>query len=205
MSDDEEQLTADDSLYALRLSHQKLNRALADQVSEAEHIDTKAMSLLRASFTFSGVAAAIVYYISRQHDPATTSSIDNPLTYAGVLFGVLSIFTSFATVYHTKLETEIGVSDLNKQATFGRKEMLATVAQTYPNYIGRNDNRLNKDKALLSISQALLAFAVTSVILSIITYISNRTFQFYGIIAITFAVGCIAGVVLSLLVVLLKS
>ncbi|WP_128477037.1 hypothetical protein [Halorussus pelagicus] len=204
MSDDEEQLTADDSLYALRLSHRKLNETLADQVSEAEHIDKKAMSLLRASFTFSGVAAAIAYYISRQHDPATVGSIDNPLTYAGILFGVLSIFTAFATVYHTKLETEIGVSDLNKQATFGRKEMLATFAQTYPNYIDRNDKRLNKDKALLSISQALLAFAAVSVTVSGITYVSNRTFEFYSIIVTTFVVGCIAGVALSLSVVLLK-
>jgi hypothetical protein len=84
VSNDEEQLTADKSLYTLRLSHQKLNETLTDQVSEAEHIDKKTMSLLRASFTFSGVAAAIAYYVSRQHDPATLSSIDNPLTYAGI-------------------------------------------------------------------------------------------------------------------------
>jgi hypothetical protein len=120
------------------------------------------------------------------------------------LFGVLSIFTAFATVYHTKLETEIGIPDLKRQAAFGRKEMLATFAQTYPNYIGRNDGRLNKDKALLSISQALLAPAVVSVIISGVTYVGNRTFEFYAIIAITFVVGSIAGVALSLLAVLLK-
>lgn len=205
MNDDEDQLTADSSLYSLRLSHRKLNETLSEQVDEAEHIDKKAMSLLRAAFTFSGVAAAIAYYIARQRDEATLGTIDNPLTYVGLLFGVLSIFAAFATVYHTKLETEITVDDITKQATFGRKEMLVTFVQTYPRYIDRNDGRLNKDKALLSISQALLALSVIFVILSGVAYVSNRTFEFYAILGAVFVVGCTIGVLMSLLFAIAKS
>lgn len=204
MSDDEH-LTADDSLYSLRLTHEKLNETLAEQVSEAEHIDRKAMSLLRVAFTFSGVAAAITYYIARQRDQTALGTLDNPLTYAGLLFGILSVFAAFATIYHTKIETEVEVSDINKQATFGRKEMLSTFAQTYPNYIDRNDTRLNKDKALLSISQALLVLSVVSVTGSAVSFISNRTFDFYAILGVTFATGCLVGVCFSLFVAVVKS
>ncbi|WP_276299759.1 hypothetical protein [Halorussus lipolyticus] len=204
MSDDEEKLTVESSLYALRLSHDKLNETLEGQIDEAEHIDTKAMSLLRVSFTFSGVVAAIAYYIARQRTDTTLGTVDNPFTYAGVLFGVLSVFAAFGTVYHTKLETEITVDDITKQATFGRKEMFVTFVQTYPKYIARNDERLNKDRALLSISQALLAISVVSTIISGVVYVNNRSFEFYGILAVTFVVGCIVGLFVALLLAIVK-
>lgn len=204
MSDDEEKLTVESSLYALRLSHDKLNETLEGQIDEAEHIDTKAMSLLRVSFTFSGVVAAIAYYIARQRTDTTLGTVDNPFTYAGVLFGVLSVFAAFGTVYHTKLETEITVDNITKQATFGRKEMFVTFVQTYPRYIARNDERLNKDRALLSISQALLAISVVSTIISGLVYVNNRSFEFYGILAVTFVVGCIVGLFVALLLAIVK-
>ncbi|WP_115863159.1 hypothetical protein [Halorussus litoreus] len=204
MSDDE-QLTADSSLYSLRLTHEKLNETLTGQMEEAEHIDKKAMSLLRASFTFSGVAAAIAYYISRENNDVALGTVDNPLTYAGLLFGVLSILAAFATIYHTKLETEIAVDDITKQATFGRKDMLAAFVQTYPQYIARNDRRLNKDKAFLSISQALLAASVVSVIASGLAYINNRSFDFHAMIVASFIAGCTVGVLACLAVIVLKS
>lgn len=204
MSDDEAELTVESSLYALRLSHDKLNETLEGQIDEAEHIDTKAMSLLRVSFTFSGVVAAIAYYIARQRTDTALGTVDNPFTYAGVLFGVLSIFAALGTVYHTKLETEITVDDITKQATFGRKEMLVTFVQTYPRYIARNDERLNKDKALLSISQALLAISVVSTVISGLVYVNNRPFEFYGILAVTFVVGCIVGLFVALLLAIVK-
>lgn len=191
MSDEEQQ-----SPDALQLAHEKLEGVLSEQRSHSEHIDEKAMGTLRVSFTISSITAAVFYYIARQQNQPLLGSIDNPFTYAALLFGGLSLLLSFATVLHTKIETELTPLDLKKQVEFGQNEFLVTLVMTYPNYIRRNDDRLSTDINLLTGSHVCLILTVASIITSTLVFINGRTIDFYGVIAVTFISGTVFGVVI---------
>lgn len=188
---DEEEI--DRSLYSLQLGHEKLDKTLTAQSDHAEHIDTKAIGTLRSSFTFSGVAAAIIYYISRQESESILGTIDNPFTYAALAFGISSFLLSFTTIYHTKLERELTPKDIKKQTEFDRKEFLTTIVETYPQYIRKNKLRIEDDKNFLGGAQLSLFLAIVCTILSGVLYLNERGSSFYLVLAVTFFVGSVIG------------
>lgn len=174
--------------YSLKLQHEKLVRTLRSQVEDSRQYDENATGILRASFAFSSVASAVVYYLSGSSNQF--GAIDNPLTYAGLFFGLVSLLSSVATITHTKIESELNPADIHKQAQFGEIPLLYTAVETYPNFIRRNRRRLSTDKTLLAISQYSLVFAVLSVTASVLFFLYDWETQ----LAITFVVAFIAGV-----------
>lgn len=178
---------------SLKLQHEKLVRTLRSQVEDSKQYDENATSILRASFAFSSVASAVVYYLSRNGSPSQFGAIDNPLTYAGLFFGLVSLLSSVATITHTKIESELNPDDLDTQAQFGEISLLHTAVETYPNYIRRNRRRLSTDKMLLAVSQYSLVLAVLSVTSSVLFFLSDREAQFTLTLAVTFVLGVITG------------
>lgn len=178
---------------SLRLQHEKLAETLRSQVEDSKHFDKNATGILSASFAFSSVASAAVYYLSRNGTPESLGTIDNPMTYAGLFFGLVSLVSSVATITHTKIESELHPEDIDKQAQFGELSLLHTAVETYPNYIRRNQRRLSTDKTLLAIAQYSLVLAVISVILSVLFFLYDRNVRFLLTLAVTFIAGLIAG------------
>lgn len=115
------------------------------------------------------------------------------MTYAGLLFGLVSLVSSVATITHTKIESELNPEDINKQAQFGETSLLHTAVEAYPNYIRRNQQRLSTDRTLLAISQYSLVLAVISVISSVLFFLYGRDMQFLLTLTVTFIVGTIIG------------
>lgn len=191
MSDDED---SPPPYFSLKLQHEKLSGILQSQVEDSKHFDENATGILRASFAFSSVAAAVVYYLSRNGTPDKLGTIDNPMTYAALFFGLVSLSAAVATITHTKIESELTPPDINQQATFGEISLLYTAVETYPKYIKKNQRRLATDKTLLAISQYSLVLAVVSVVSSVLFFLYDRSLQFTLTLGVTFIVGVISGV-----------
>lgn len=104
------------------------------------------MATLRASIAFSGVVAAVIYYVASQRGPSASRVVDTPFAGAALVFGVVSLAFSLAAIYHTKLPTELAAADIVSEARYTRTELLVTLFETYPNYVERNRSRLNTDR-----------------------------------------------------------
>lgn len=201
MSNDE---TSPTPYFSLKLQHEKYVETLRSQVEDSKQCDDNATGILRASFAFSSVASAVVYYLSRDGSANQFGAIDNPLTYAGLFFGLASLVSSVAVITHTKIESELHPDDIDTQAQFGEIPLLYTAVETYPRYIRRNRRRLSTDKTLLAISQYSLIFAVLSVTSSVLFLLYDREATFSLALGVTFTIGLLTGagivfVVLSLL------
>lgn len=161
--------------------------------------------MLRASLVFSSIFAAGIYYLLQIAPTESVASFDNPLTYAALLSGLCSVVSSVFAITHTKIESELKPSDIARQASFGDRSLLLTAVQTYPEYISRNEDRLDTDKLLLAISQYTLVAAVLGVVGSLLYVAFDRDVTFVGIIVVTFTAGVLIGVLLTLLAVSLLS
>jgi hypothetical protein len=190
---------------ALRRQHQKLFGILRDQTNDSENLDENAAAMLRASLVFSSIFAAGIYYLLQIAPAESVASFDNPLTYAALLSGLCSVVSSVFAITHTKIESELNPSDIAKQASFGDRSLLVTAVQTYPEYIGRNEDRLDTDKLLLAVSQYTLVTAVLGVVGSLLYVAFDRDVTFVGIIVVTFTAGILIGIPLTLLAVSLLS
>lgn len=187
---------SDDSVApyrSLELQHAKLAETLRSQVEDSKHFDKNATGILSASFAFSSVASAAVYYLFQNGTSENLGTMDNPMMYVGLFFGLVSLVSSVATITHTKIESELNPEDITKQAQFGRVSLLHTAVEAYPNYIRRNQRRLSTDKTLLAISQYSLVLAVVSVVSSVLFFLYDRDVQFLLTLAVTFLVGSITG------------
>lgn len=171
-------MTGDDyrpSPAALELAHEKLTALLEEQTAYARHLDRKAMATLRASIAFSGVVAAVFYYIASQRGPSASRIVDTPFAGAALVFGVVSLTLSLAAMYHTKLTTELAAADIVSEAQYSRTELLVTVFETYPSYVERNRSRLNTDRTLLSAAHLTLALTVGSTVVTVVAYSAGWT------------------------------
>lgn len=178
---------------ALRRQHRKLNQIIRGQAEDSESIDSSAAAMLRASFTFTSIFSAVVYYSLRVAPPDLVSGIDNPITYSALFFGVGSLLLSVLAITHTKIESELNPEDIKKQASFGDRALLLTAVETYPNYIERNESRLATDKRLLALSQYSLLVAVITIASSVVFVLFDRSITFLCIVAVTFVTGVLCG------------
>lgn len=151
---------------ALRLAAARLDGELQAQADHAAHVDQKAVAVLRASFAFSGVAAAAMYYVGRSRGPSAPGSIDNPFTYAALACGLASLVCAFATVTHTKIETELRPERIEERAALGRQELYSTMLETYVEYVRRNDRRIRTDLMLLKMALYTLQLAIGFTVLA---------------------------------------
>lgn len=174
MSDDEQYRPG---LTALELAHEKLESDIQNQLRHSEQIDRAAGQTLQASLAFSGVASATVYYLLQQGGFRRYGTLHNPATVAALAFGFVSLVLSVATIYHTELEGEVAPASVRDGAKYGRKELLVTFVETYPEYIRRNDRRLETDRLLLSGAQFSLVLAVFSTLVSITLFVDGWSLE----------------------------
>lgn len=197
MSDSDEDPPA--PYFSLQLQHEKLRSTIDSQIEDAKHFDMKATGILRASFAFSAVVAAGIYYIARLGPSNDISGLDNPLTYIGLGMGLISMVCSVGTITHTKIESELNPGDIDTQAKFGEFALLRTAVEVYPKYIDRNSSRLATDKTLLATSQYTLVFAVLSIVASVLSFLNGRDFGFLATLALTFTFGALFGIIVVLI------
>lgn len=189
MTDDEEYRPR---LTALELAHEKLDGKLDEQHRHSRDLDRKAARTLQASLAFSGVASAATYYLAREAPGATSTSLDSPITYAAISFGLVSVVLCLLAIRHTGVETEIRPANLRDGTRYGRKELLLTLVQTYPEYVRRNDRRIETDIRVLSGAQVSLVLAIVCTVLAIGSYASGYSTPVSNSIA-TFLGGLVVG------------
>lgn len=196
MTDDEEYRPR---LTALELAHEKLESDIRKQLRHSEQIDRAAGQTLQASLAFSGVASAAVYYLLREGDFQEHGALLNPVTFAALTLGFVSLALSVATIYHTELEAEVTPSNVRDGAKYGRKELLITLVETYPEFVRRNGRRLEIDRMLLSGAQFSLVLAVLSTLVTIAMFVTGRSLDPPGVVVATVG-GFLAGAICALVV-----
>lgn len=128
------------------------------------------------------MASAAIYYLLRQGELQKYGTLRNPVTFAALGFGFVSLVLSVATIYHTELEGEVAPSNVRNGAKYGRKELLITFVETYPEYIRQNDRRLETDRLLLSGAQFSLVLAVLSTLVTVLLFVDGWRLEAPGVV-----------------------